>query len=983
MKRILRLFVYIAFVLVMVPAMGIGSDVWAKTVTLAWDPSPSAVSGYKVYYRAGSENLSKTGEAGTVVEVVGNVLNYRLSNLNDAEDYYFAVTAYDASGQESDFSNRVYSPAEVTGNQPPVLESIGNRTVIEGALLSFVVSASDTDGDALAVSTSALPATAQFSTSNRTFSWTPGMNQSGSYTVTFSVSDGHTSVSETISITVVNVNQSPVLQPIGTKSVNEGQELAFTILAIDADADPVTYGASNLPVGATFNPTTRQFSWVPDYSGSNNIRIFSVTFRANDGLAEDTEQVTINVNPVNRQPVLEPIGAQTLVNGDNFNLIIAASDPDDPNGLSLTFSAGNVPVGAVFAPSTRSFSWIPGAQQVGTHQVTFVVSDGTLQDTEVVPFTVVRANEPPVLVPIGAQFVKENERLQFAIAATSVSENFVYSATGLPAGASFNAASREFSWTPNFDQAGSFIVTFVVTDGTDTDAEAVTITVLNANRPPVISGVPEPFASVGQTYLFAPTTNDPDGDALHYSIIGLPFWAGFNPQSGVLSGTPVAQDVGVSTDIVITVSDGSQTASIPAFSIEVMENKEESEPSYVDGEIDSDNDGIPDSRDGFSLDPSRADWVIYASAGSGGYIDPAGEVSALYGGAQRFEVIPMAGYYINDLLVNGVSVGLMDSYEFVDLNSHHTIEAVFSEVPLGLSQNPNETGLRGLERVDGGDESNNLVLGKPKLDLDYRFHVTLREEGSLDQYRVFVVINGYRYALQRDAGVLANGARFSMTTRLGPLSSHRYYFVVEDANSSQLWRYPATSDLPGPVVELLSGHNMVGMVGNLNPHGLTTTQVLGVRQVYRWSPPAKHGGAYVMVDSGAPVASGEGYQLRRATSKTLPDLSAYGEVSTDFHEFDVFAGWNLIANPYAGNVPLERMLVRFGDAAPMEWLAAATQRIVVDSMYSYLGDDWGRENEVTTAAGSNKAILVPGIGYWIYVNPVNQPVSLLIPRPLR
>ena len=890
MKKLLRLFVLIAFVPVMVLAMGIGSVVWAKSVTLAWDPSPSAVAGYKIYYKGGSDDLSRTGGAGTIVIDVKELLTYTLAGLDPAVDYYFAVTAYDAGDQESDFSNRVHSPAAVAANQPPVL------------------------------------------------------------------------------------------QPIGTKSVNEGQELAFTILATDVDGDALTYSASNLPVGATFDPTTRQFSWVPDYSGSSNIRIFSVTFSVTDGLAEDSEQVSINVNPVNRPPVLDPIGAQELVAGDNFNLIITASDPD---GQPLTYSADNLPTGAVFAPSTRSFSWIPGTQQVGIHQVTFVVSDGSLQDSEVVAFTVVRANEPPVLVSIGAQSVNENDLLHFSVTTTSPSENFVFSVTGLPPGASFNAASQEFSWTPNFDQAGSFIVTFTVTDGTDSDSEVVTITVHNTNRPPVISGAPQPLANVGQSYLFAPTASDPDGDDLLYSISGLPFWASFNPQSGVLSGTPVTQDVGISANIVITVSDGSLTASLPTFSIEVVPGTDESEPSYVDGELDSDGDGIPDSRDGFPFDPNRSDWVIYASAGTGGYIEPAGEVSVLYGGEQRFEVIPMAGYYINDLLVNGVSIGLVDSYEFIHVDSHHTIEAVFSEIPRGLSQDPHEAGLKGLERVDGGDESNNLVDGKSKLDLDYRFHVTLREEGLLDQYRVFVVINGYRYALQRDAGVVASGARFSMITRLGPLPAQRYYFIAENATGTQLWRYPATGDLPGPAVELLSGHNMVGLVGNVNPHGLTTTEILGVRQVYRWLPTAKKDGAYAMVDSGAPVASGEGYQLRRVTSKTLPDLSAYGEVSTDFYEFDIFAGWNLIANPYAGNVPLERVRVHFGDAAPLEWLDAVAQHVVVDGLYSYLGEDWGGGNEVTTAAGTNKAILVPGIGYWIYVNPVNQPVSLLIPRPLR
>lgn len=889
MKRMLSFHVLLVLFLV----MGLSSVVWAKTVTLAWDPSPSEVSGYKVYYRAGSDNLSKTGEDGTVVVDVGSVLDYSLSDLNDGEDYYFTVTAYDANGQESDFSNHVHSPA------------------------------------------------------------------------------------------VVAVNQSPVLEPIGTKSIYEGQELVFTILATDADGDALTYGAADLPDGATFNDTTRQFAWIPDYSGSENIRVFSVTFSVTDGSAEDIELVTINVNPVNRPPVLEPIGAQELAAGENFNLIVNATDSDVDLGQHLTYSAVNVPSGAVFAPSTRSFSWLPGNLQTGIHNVTFVVSDGSLQDSEIVPFTVVSANEPPVLAAIGAQSVHENDLLQFSVSATTESENFVFSASGLPSGASFDDASRIFRWTPNYDQAGSFTVTFVVTDGSESHSEEITITVYNSNRPPVISGTPDPTASVDRTYVFAPVASDPDGDDLVYSVSDLPFWANFNNQTGVLSGTPISTDLGISENIVITVSDGSLTTPLPAFSIEVVAATEDSEPSYVDGEIDSDGDGIADVRDGFPDDPSRTDWVIYASAGTGGYIDPAGETSVLYGGSQGFEIIPATGYYINDLLVNGSSVGLVETYDFTDVDSHHTIEAIFSDIPDGLSQNPLEPGLRGIERTDGGDDSSNLVDGKPSFDLDYRFHVVLRDEELLDQYRVFAVINGYRYALEHDHGALEAGARFSMTTRLGPVHSHRYYFVAENHSGAQLWRYPATGDLPGPVVELLSGHNMIGLVGNINPHGLTANELLGVRQVYRWSPAAKKEGDYVMVDNGAPVSSGEGYQLRRSTEKTLPNLRPYGEVAADYYEFDVLPGWNLIANPYGGNVLLEHIQVRAGEAAPLDWLTAASQLLVVDSLFAYLGEDWGGGNEVTSAAGTNRAILVPGIGYWIYVNPVNQPVSLLIPRPLK
>ncbi|MFO7766739.1 MAG: putative Ig domain-containing protein [Pelovirga sp.] len=883
MKRKMVLLSMVLLVL----GLGVTSAVWAKTATLSWEASPSEVLGYNIYYKAGSDDLSRAGDAGTLMIDVGNVLTYSLSDLDPALDYYFAVTAYDADRQESEFSNLVHSPAAVAVNNPPVFDPIGNKTVIEGALLTFVVAATDEDGDSLNFTTSELPGGAEFSTTTQTFSWIPGMNQAGNYNVSFTVSDGQASDSETISIAVTNVNQAPVL---------------------------------------------------------------------------------------------ETIGAQSLEAGDDYNLLVHASDPD---GDHLRYSATDLPDNSVFAPSTRSFSWNPSNQQAGTHAVTFVVSDDDLQDSETVSFTVVRANEPPVLNTIGAQTVSEGDLLQFNVSTTTESENFDFSGAGLPAGASFDTASKTFSWTPDYDQAGSFTATFTVTDGTDTDSEDVAITVYDTNRSPVISGSPNHTASVGQTYQFAPSASDPDADTLEFAISELPFWASFDPQTGVLSGTPVSQDVGVSSNIVISVSDGSLSASLPAFSIEVVAGGEEPEPNYVDGEIDSDSDGIPDSRDGFPDDPTRSDWVIYASAGTGGYIDPAGETSVLYGGSQGFEIIPATGYYINDLLVNGSSVGLVETYDFTDVDSHHTIEAIFSDIPAGLSQNPLEPGLRGIERTDGGDDSSNLVDGKPSFDLDYRFHVVLRDEELLDQYRVFAVINGYRYALEHDHGALEAGARFSMTTRLGPVHSHRYYFVAENHSGAQLWRYPATGDLPGPVVELLSGHNMIGLVGNINPHGLTANELLGVRQVYRWSPAAKKEGDYVMVDNGAPVSSGEGYQLRRSTEKTLPNLRPYGEVAADYYEFDVLPGWNLIANPYGGNVLLEHIQVRAGEAAPLDWLTAASQLLVVDSLFAYLGEDWGGGNEVTSAAGTNRAILVPGIGYWIYVNPVNQPVSLLIPRPLK
>lgn len=70
----------------------------------------------------------------------------------------------------------------------------------------------------------------------------------------------------------------------------------------------------------------------------------------------------------------------------------------------------------------------------------------------------------------------------------------------------------------------------------------------------------------GASYNFAPVASDAEGDPLTFSITGKPKWATFSVATGKLSG--VAQ-TGTYSNIVITVSDGKITRSLPAFSISV------------------------------------------------------------------------------------------------------------------------------------------------------------------------------------------------------------------------------------------------------------------------------------------------------------------------------------------------------------------------------------------------------------------------------
>jgi hypothetical protein len=93
---------------------------------------------------------------------------------------------------------------------------------------------------------------------------------------------------------------------------------------------------------------------------------------------------------VNRAPELDSIGDKSVNRGQTLTFTITATDPD---GDSLTYSASNMPSGANFDPSSRTFSWTPNHEQAGTYpNVYFEVTDGHLNDSEDIMITINNTN---------------------------------------------------------------------------------------------------------------------------------------------------------------------------------------------------------------------------------------------------------------------------------------------------------------------------------------------------------------------------------------------------------------------------------------------------------------------------------------------------------------------------------------------------------------------------------------------------------------
>ena len=78
---------------------------------------------------------------------------------------------------------------------------------------------------------------------------------------------------------------------------------------------------------------------------------------------------------------------------------------------------------------------------------------------------------------------------------------------------------------------------------------------------------------------------------------------------------------------------------------------------------------------------SSVEYTITASAGLHGDIEPAGSVRVQSGASQTFQITPEAGYRIQDVKVDGVSIGALPAYTFGSVTANHSIEAYFEEIP--------------------------------------------------------------------------------------------------------------------------------------------------------------------------------------------------------------------------------------------------------------------------------------------------------------
>ncbi len=294
------------------------------------------------------------------------------------------------------------------------------------------------------------------------------------------VISGFTNVGDIV-MPAVNANQPPVIVVASSLTANAAQTNDFNFLAYDPDETRTPVLAVS---GATFAsviaPTAQTPAMLRLTPTANQLGSFTLTLTATDSQsAVTTRTITVRVVNANRAPVAN---AQRVVTDEDtpIQFTLTGSDPDQDQ---LKFLLVTKPVNGNLSGIFPALTFTPPLNFNGTDSFTFRVTDGQLDSAlATVTLVVNPVNDAPVLTVPATQTVAAGQPLNFTVSATDADagQTLTFNATNSPAGASFNAATRQFSWTPVAAQGGTFNVTFTVIDNgvpSRSDAKSVTINV--------------------------------------------------------------------------------------------------------------------------------------------------------------------------------------------------------------------------------------------------------------------------------------------------------------------------------------------------------------------------------------------------------------------------------------------------------------------------------------------------------------------------
>ena len=460
-------------------------------------------------------------------------------------------------------------------NVSPTITGTASTSIDADASYSFTPTAIDSDNDTLAFSIVNKPNWASFDTTTGTLSGTPSNADKGTKSgIVIAVNDGTDKVAlAAFDIKVNYVNHVPTIEGTPATAIEADSTYTFTPDGGDVDStDTVRFSIVNRPSWATFDEKTGTLSGTP--SNADIGITLGIIISVSDGIKTVMlPAFDVRVKLINHVPTISGTANTTVDADSTYTFTPKATDSD---GDTLAFEIAPRPSWATFDKATGTLSGTPSNADKGTTTAIVIsVSDGT-KTVALAAFnlTVKYMNHTPTITGTASTSIDADASYSFTpTAIDSDNDTLAFSIVNKPNWANFDRSTGKLSGTPSNANVGTttgIIISVKDSTGSEVALSAFNLTVVHVNHVPTISGTPATQIDANMLYSFTPNGGDVDStDTVTFSIVNRPSWATFDEKTRTLSGTPSNADIGITSGIVISVSDKIETVSLAPFNLEV------------------------------------------------------------------------------------------------------------------------------------------------------------------------------------------------------------------------------------------------------------------------------------------------------------------------------------------------------------------------------------------------------------------------------